>query len=484
MRIILFLSVCLMCFFATAQISNKVNGIFVSDTTALHHDSSQVIIRTVIINGNKKTKEYIIRRELTFKEGDAVEIYKLIPLIERARENIYNTQLFLEVQPQIKNWVNGAVDVVFEVKERWYLFPLPYFKLVDRNLNQWIDEQKASLKRVNYGLKFGWNNVSGRNDKLRVYLVTGYTRQYSFNYEQPFAEKTLKHGFSVGFLFNQNRQVNHLTDSNQQKFFPASNSTELGILKQQVRGDVGYSYRPDSYRRHNFRFSLVNEKIADTIIKLNPLYFLSSKTHQTFGELTYTFMYSKVDTLLYPLRGTTWGAAIFQRGLGLNKDVNLWQFDFNASKYFTVGNKNHFAIQFFGKLKLPFDQPYYNLRALGYGDFYLRGLENYVVDAVASAISKFTYRRKLVQFSLPTGYRKNGSEKSYRIPIKIYAKTYADVGYAYLRNSINNSLNNKLIYTGGFGIDIITFYDFQLKFEFSFNQLKQNGLFLHTQKEL
>ena len=41
-----------------------------------------------------------------------------------------------------------------------------------------------------------------------------------------------------------------------------------------------------------------------------------------------------------------------------------------------------------------------------------------------------------------------------------------------------------MIYTGGFGIDIITFYDFQLKFEFSFNQLGQNGLFLHTQKDL
>ncbi|MGE5108690.1 MAG: POTRA domain-containing protein, partial [Sphingobacteriales bacterium] len=162
MRIIPAIVICLLSFVASAQKSNTINGIFFADTTGLQSDSTKVTIRNIFITGNKKTREYIIRREIAFTEGSSVEIYNLIPLIERARENIYNTQLFLEVKPQIQNWVDGFVDVYFEVRERWYLFPLPYFKLVDRNLNQWIGEQSASLKRVNYGLKFGWNNVSGR----------------------------------------------------------------------------------------------------------------------------------------------------------------------------------------------------------------------------------------------------------------------------------------------------------------------------------
>lgn len=460
-----------------------INGILFADSSILQHDTASVVIRNIFITGNKKTREYIIRREILFSEGTSVKAYNLIAVIERARENIYNTQLFLEVKPQIKNWVNGAVDVYFELKERWYLFPLPYFKLVDRNLNQWIDEQKASLKRVNYGLKFALNNVSGRNDKLRVYLVTGYTRQYSFNYEQPFADKNLKHGFSVGFSFNQNRQVNHLTVFNKQQFFPESNNNnQLGIIKEQVRGELGYSYRPDVYNRHNVRVAVTAEKLNDTIVKLNPNYFSNGKSSATFPELSYSYSYGKVDSIAYPLRGIIWGFGFYQRGLGFSKAVNVFGLDFNISKYITVARKNHFAFQFYGKMKLPFDQPFYNLKAIGYSDFFMRGLENYVADGVASAVSKITYRRKILQFSIPTSIHKNGT--SYRIPFKIYAKTYTDFGYSYIRHPLNTRLNNKLIYSGGFGLDIITIYDFQLKLEFSFNQLGQNGLFLHTQKDL
>jgi hypothetical protein len=36
-----------------------------------------------------------------------------------------------------------------------------------------------------------------------------------------------------------------------------------------------------------------------------------------------------------------------------------------------------------------------------------------------------------------------------------------------------------MLYSGGVGIDIVTFYDIILKFEWSFNQLGENGLYLH-----
>ena len=42
-----------------------------------------------------------------------------------------------------------------------------------------------------------------------------------------------------------------------------------------------------------------------------------------------------------------------------------------------------------------------------------------------------------------------------------------------------NTLNNKMLYTGGIGLDIISIYDVVLRIEYSFNQLNQNGLFVH-----
>jgi hypothetical protein len=41
-------------------------------------------------------------------------------------------------------------------------------------------------------------------------------------------------------------------------------------------------------------------------------------------------------------------------------------------------------------------------------------------------------------------------------------------------------LGNRFLYTSGFGIDILTLYDFNLRVEYSFNQLGEKGLFLHA----
>ncbi len=68
-----------------------------------------------------------------------------------------------------------------------------------------------------------------------------------------------------------------------------------------------------------------------------------------------------------------------------------------------------------------------------------------------------------------------------RIPFTFFAKTYGDIGYAYNKKNTYTYLNNRLLCSGGFGIDILTLYDINLRFEYSFNQLGQNGLFLHNQ---
>jgi hypothetical protein len=72
-----------------------------------------------------------------------------------------NTSLFHEAIVALKSFEGYNIDVLVDVKERWYIFPVPYFKPVDRNLNQWIVEQNASLDRVNYGIKLMYNNVTG-----------------------------------------------------------------------------------------------------------------------------------------------------------------------------------------------------------------------------------------------------------------------------------------------------------------------------------
>ena len=155
-------------------------------------ESAPVTIRDIIISGNKKTNERIILREIPFKEGEQYELNDLVKKIADAKRQLMNTVLFHEVAVEIKSFEENNADILIAVKERWYLFPIPYFKYIDRNLNEWLFENNASLKRVNYGIKVLYNNVSGYNDKLNLWLINGYTKQISINYDRLYIDKKLK----------------------------------------------------------------------------------------------------------------------------------------------------------------------------------------------------------------------------------------------------------------------------------------------------
>jgi hypothetical protein len=42
---------------------------------------------------------------------------------------------------------------------------------------------------------------------------------------------------------------------------------------------------------------------------------------------------------------------------------------------------------------------------------------------------------------------------------------------------------NSPLYTGGVGIDVVTFYDFVFRAEFSMNQLGEKGVFFHIRND-
>ena len=156
----------------------------------------------------------------------------------------------------------------------------------------------------------------------------------------------------------------------------------------------------------------------------------------------------------------------------------MLQLEAGFNKYFNLGKNWYSSIQLNGKIKLPFDQAYINQRGLGYGDVYLRGLEYYVIDGVATALVKSTIKKKIIAVNIPFRLFPKLFTK---IPVTVFAKSYADFGYAYTKKKYDTNLNNRLLYSGGFGIDILTLYDINLRFEYSFNQLGKKGLFLHNQ---
>ena len=434
--------------------------------------SSFITIRDIIITGNKITKTYIIQREMPLKKNGRYSISDILKNIPRSRQNLVNTGLFIDASVDFTNWFSDSMDIVVDVKERWYYFPVPYFKPVDRNFNVWINEYNASLARVNYGLKLICNNVSGRNDKLNIWLITGYSKQILLNYTAPYFDNSLRNGISVDFQFSEDKEINYITENNKQVFYKDASRFVTGKL----RVGLGYSYRTGYIRRHSVKLSYNTNKINDSVYNRNPEYYGSNIKEVKYPELNYQYQYFNVNYIPFPLKGFQWDFFFIKRGI--SPSINLWEFSARAGKYWELAPKYYLSLQGGATVKLPFDQPYFNRQMMGYGDMFMRGLEYYVVDGVAGGLSKTTLRREIWSPNLRTGLK----SRSYGvIPFKFYIKAYGDIGYVYSKPVLHaNPLNNRLLYTGGAGIDVLSIYDLTLFLEYSFNQLGEKGLFLQA----
>jgi hypothetical protein len=133
------------------------------------------------------------------------------------------------------------------------------------------------------------------------------------------------------------------------------------------------------------------------------------------------------------------------------------------------------------QLKFTNSQAFSDQRVFGYGYFQMRGLEYNVIDGTKGAMLKSSIHQQLVHFTFKNPFP---SKTHDRIPFRIYLKSYSDLGYAYISNpSVTNTLNNRLLKSWGFGLDIVSIYDFVFKIEYSFNQLNKDGLYLQSRND-
>lgn len=438
--------------------------------------SASVVVYDIIVTGYKKTRPYIIQREIPFKKGENIPRSDLPAKLNLCKQQLMNTALFVDVDVQAVKITSDRVFIKILVKERWYLFPIPYFRIVSRNFNTWWVEENHNFNRVEYGLKFMQNNVSGRNDNLNFWLISGFTQQFSLRYDNPNIDNKLRHGINIGFGFKRNRELSYGMDSvkpNKIDFVKHDNR----FLTNQKYIDFAYTYRPAIKTRHTLRASYYNINIDDSVLKLNPRYFASSATKLRFADLSYNLSYTNLDYIPYPLKGFAGEANIYKR---FGNNSSFWQLGGRANYNIKLLPSSFLQLQATGLIRFPFNQPYISNNLMGSTDFYMRGLEYYVVEGVAGGVARATVKQEVLSFNLRSPINSKTHDK---IPFRMFLKGYGDLGYSYTPNYGISRLNNKLLRTWGVGLDIVTFYDIAIRLEYSFNQLGDKGIFVHTQTD-
>ena len=429
---------------------------------------AQITIRSITIKGNDKTKSYIIQRELPYRIGSIVPPDSLDAYNTLGQYQIFNTSLFNEAKVESIMVDSTTADILIHVKERWYLFPLPYFRWVDRNFSQWWNQQNRSLDRVNYGINFRQSNFSGNNDRLVIGLITGYTQQAVLRYQIPFIDKKLQWGVGAGLQFYTQKEMNFATLADKQVFYRSDR-----FLREGFRGNANFSYRPSLFERMNFQLGFGQEQITDEAFAKAPKLLPTLNRMMRYADFTIGFSKTKFDYNAYPTKGASTDFIWYQR---LAKNAPLSSFQFRKVFVHPFNKTNFLYTESNSQIKFLANQNYLDQKLLGYGNLQMNGLEFYVVDGNAATIGKMAFHHKLGSISL-----RNPVTKKFLPEVKyhFWLKIYTQLGYVYSEKPLNaNKLSNTLLRTAGIGVDIISIYDFVLKVDYSVNQLGDKGLYL------
>ena len=110
---------------------NNVNKdiTLISKNDSLNSESLFLYIKEIIITGNKKTKNEIILRELSFNTKQNIDLKNLEKEITKSTNNLTNLNLFNFIE--ISYNINEQKDLFIKINivERWYIWPYPIFEI-------------------------------------------------------------------------------------------------------------------------------------------------------------------------------------------------------------------------------------------------------------------------------------------------------------------------------------------------------------------
>lgn len=102
-------------------------------------------INEIRFEGNEVTKESLLRKEIFFSEGDQLDNRK----IQDSVQAIMDLGLFRSVDYSLQEKATDPqlVDVVIEVKEKYYLIIIPQSRTEDNE--------------IHLGIQLRWDNIGG-----------------------------------------------------------------------------------------------------------------------------------------------------------------------------------------------------------------------------------------------------------------------------------------------------------------------------------
>ena len=420
-------------------------------------------IEEVEVIGNERTYARTIRQEMKLRLDSTYCSDNWEELLESDQAWIYGMSIFDTVSVTM-NEIPGstsAVGLVVSVKERWYVYPIPVFKISQYPLMYWWQHLERDFSYISYGAGLTHLNLRGLNDKLYALVQLGNERSIKLRYRGPYVQ--LPSGallsYKITTSFSQIKSIiydnstQEVYDTQLREVFSQTKSTSTATLR----------YRPQINTEHRVTISFQYYSLSDTLHNLNP-YFLqpksrgSTKRRRALG-LSYSFKTDRRKQPRYPLEGSYFEVNVSRNGLGAFSEMNLSRLRVFYGKYVPLGGKWYISTLLRTAFSAPFNQAYVDYQELNLGGN-MRGYTPYLVQGPILLHSNVLLKKHIFHLAYRSKKKRKGlmNYLSY-IPFTLYSYLYANAGYVHSYPDRLAQFNNRLLFGVGPGLELLSIYD-------------------------
>jgi outer membrane protein assembly factor BamA len=315
--------------------------IFIRSAFAQENDSTiitgnySVKIDTIIIRGNKISEDYVILRELTFKQGDTLTFKQA----SYNKDRVYSLDIFNQVKIYPVSYMNKIIAVI-DVVESWYIWPIPFAELKNGDWN-----------KISYGIDLAVKNFRGVNETVRIKAGLGYDPSLTLDYIIPI----LNYNQSVYF----DAQLSYNSVENKSLF--AEQKYGAIFDQKMINAQITLGKRISLF--HNISVTAGYNYIE------TPMYIAGiNASDQRIDRVIFLgagYAYDTRDLAQFPRNGIYSSLNILMKGLGLN-DINYQVYTFDFREYRPLFWDFFGKWRFTSRLTTGKAIPYYDYSVLGY----------------------------------------------------------------------------------------------------------------------
>ena len=356
------------------------------------------------------------------------------------------------------------------------MYILPQYLNLQTEVLTSLQNQKRSLKRVNYGARIDHLNLTGNKDRLKLKLQFGYVRKYELKYAFPYLKGGW--GLSTNVVYSEQKEIGYITKGNKTLFEQLEDER---ILLRRFRASTSLSKRIGLRFFQVVRFSYHQNEVDEFVVQnLNSNYFLPGDTRLRFFQLEYDADYDKRVFTLYPEGGYRLKANIKKDGFGFESEYNNLSIVGSVEKYWKIWEALIIETRLRGKTNLIRDRiPFSNNSGLGYGGNVITGYELYVIDGTDYIIHKNAL--KLSILDITRRWNRMMLRQYKKVSIKAWLRWNMDYGYVNERHfTKGNPLINQWLFGYGPALDMLLYNTFSFQLEYSFNEIGDQAIFVKS----